>query len=157
MSPLGVNPAELRSTLRVVLRAIDRHLTSINGNRQWRKEVIARFRAWPDQPLPSNLDATSLAAAAQGSVRTTQQPQTLAGAPVPSRLISPAGHHPTPAQALALARDWAELANNIARHKELLLSYNIGLDVDERTKRMVEATARRVGFALPDTPTASKT
>lgn len=69
--------------------------------------------------------------------------------PVVDRPISPCGHTLTPAQALALARDWAELANNIARHKDLLLSYNIGLDVDERTKRMVEATARRVGFAMP--------
>lgn len=55
----------------------------------------------------------------------------------------------SPQQALALARDWAALANNIAHHRELLASYNIGLDVDERTKRMVEATAKRMGFALP--------
>lgn len=33
--------------------------------------------------------------------------------------------------------------------QELLSSYNLGLDPDERNKRMVEATARRVGFALP--------
>jgi hypothetical protein len=34
--------------------------------------------------------------------------------------------------------------------QELLQRYNIGVDPEERNKRMVEATARRVGFALPD-------
>jgi hypothetical protein len=33
----------------------------------------------------------------------------------------------------------------------LLTSYNIGVDPDQRNKRMVEATARRVGFELPKT------
>lgn len=33
--------------------------------------------------------------------------------------------------------------------QELLASYNLGVDPDERNRRMVEATARRVGFALP--------
>jgi hypothetical protein len=51
---------------------------------------------------------------------------------------------------LQLAKDYAAYISNISNHKRLLVEYNIGLDVDERTKRMVEATARRVGFALPD-------
>ncbi|GLC35740.1 hypothetical protein PLESTB_000489400 [Pleodorina starrii] len=146
-----VSPAEVRSALRAVLRAVDRHLTHINGNRQWRQEVIARFRATPQQSLPSSTTVTSPSAAASQAAEPGSTTATASSLP-----ISPAGHPPTPAQALALAREWAELANNIARHKELLLSYNIGLDVDERTKRMVEATARRVGFALPSTSASGK-
>ncbi|KAI8474900.1 MAG: hypothetical protein J3K34DRAFT_517760 [Monoraphidium minutum] len=42
---------------------------------------------------------------------------------------------------LQLARDYTDLA--------LLRSYNLGLDPEERNKKMVEATARRVGFAMP--------
>lgn len=30
------------------------------------------------------------------------------------------------------------------------MTYNIGHDDDDRTKRMVEATARRMGFAMPN-------
>ncbi|GLI68907.1 hypothetical protein VaNZ11_013458 [Volvox africanus] len=165
MSHVNVSPAEVRSALRAVLRAVDRHLTHINGNRQWRQEVIAQFRGKQEQSLANSTNSSSSIAAVSGltqnlkSVQTgTLQPQsqhlTSAGSLVcrpslPIGPIAPVGRPPTPAQAVALAREWAELANNIARHKELLLSYNIGLDVDERTKRMVEATARRVGFALP--------
>ncbi|GIL72809.1 hypothetical protein Vretimale_4491 [Volvox reticuliferus] len=162
-----VNPAEVRSALRAILRAVDRHLTHINGNRQWRQEVIARFRAGGEQSLANSTNSSPPSAAVVGVTQNLESVQTVSGTLQaqsqhlnsaaslgrrPSSLIgpiAPVGHPPTAAQALALAREWAELANNIARHKELLLSYNIGLDVDERTKRMVEATARRVGFALP--------
>jgi hypothetical protein len=33
--------------------------------------------------------------------------------------------------------------------QKLLVEYNIGIESDERNRRMVEATARRVGFELP--------
>jgi hypothetical protein len=33
--------------------------------------------------------------------------------------------------------------------QELLRTYNIGVDDDERSKQMVEAVSRRVGLALP--------
>lgn len=38
----------------------------------------------------------------------------------------------------------------------LLTTYNIGLEEDERTKQMVEAVARRVGFQLPKPGANSK-
>jgi len=42
-----------------------------------------------------------------------------------------------------------------ARAQALLEEYNIGLDQEEREKRMVTATASRVGFALPTEPKPS--
>ncbi|GIL43164.1 hypothetical protein Vafri_981 [Volvox africanus] len=167
MSHVNVSPAEVRSALRAVLRAVDRHLTHINGNRQWRQEVIAQFRGKQEQSLVNSTNSSPSTAAVTGVTHNLKSVQTASGIlqaqsqhltfatslgsrpSLPIGPIAPVGRPPTPAQAVALAREWAELANNIARHKELLLSYNIGLDVDERTKRMVEATARRVGFALP--------
>ncbi|KAG2495697.1 hypothetical protein HYH03_006297 [Edaphochlamys debaryana] len=144
-SPSGVSPAEVRSALRAVLRAVDRHLTPVSGNQQWRKEVLARFRA----PASTTEEQSSASASASASSGASPAPS---GIPTWARPIAPSGSAPTPAQAIVMAREWAALAENIAKHKELLLSYNIGLDVDERTKKMIEATARRVGFALPDAP-----
>mmetsp|Transcript_24846 Transcript_24846/g.54100 ORF Transcript_24846/g.54100 Transcript_24846/m.54100 type:complete len:111 (+) Transcript_24846:33-365(+) len=97
-----------RSTLRGLLRAIDQHVTSISGNRQWREFVLAEFRA--------------------GASLEDQKA-------IESRLN--------------LARDYTLLVSNVAHHKNLLITYNIGVDPDERNKKMVEAVAKRVGFALP--------
>ncbi|KAG2442810.1 hypothetical protein HXX76_002889 [Chlamydomonas incerta] len=153
----SVSPAEVRSVLRTVLRAVDRHLTPASGSQLWRQEVLSRFRAGAAGAAGApgaGASPASASAPASAAAADPQQPGPSGRGP-PGAFdrsalpIAPAGRAPTPAQALAAAREWAELANNIARHKELLLSYNIGLDVDERTKRMVEATARRVGFALP--------
>ncbi|PNG99005.1 hypothetical protein TSOC_015225, partial [Tetrabaena socialis] len=138
--------AEARSALRALLRAVDRHLTPVAGNTQWRRHVLERFRQPPAQQPPSSAAPPPPPAASSAS-------SSAASSSAAARPIAPAGMPPTPAQALAAAREWAALARNIASHKALLLSYNIGLDVDARTKRMVEATARRVGFALPDLPT----
>lgn len=131
--------------LRAVLRAVDRHLTPASGSPVWRKEVMSRFRAGGTSTSTSPA-STRAATDSQPGSSGRAAPDGFDRAALP---IAPAGRAPTPGQALAAAREWAELAANIARHKQLLLSYNIGLDVDERTKRMVEATARRVGFALP--------
>ncbi|MEW5304849.1 MAG: hypothetical protein WDW36_007430 [Sanguina aurantia] len=53
---------------------------------------------------------------------------------------------------LHLAEDYTELVKNVALHRTLLRSYNIGIDPDERTKDMVTKTANRVGFAMPNDP-----
>ncbi|KAF8073237.1 hypothetical protein HT031_000898 [Scenedesmus sp. PABB004] len=50
---------------------------------------------------------------------------------------------------LLLAQEYADLLDNVAHHRALLASYNIGLDPDERNKEMVAKTAARVGFSLP--------
>jgi hypothetical protein len=105
------SPAEVRATLRAVLRAVDRYITPINGSTQWRKEVLTRFRA--GQPCQDGSSPTASGAGGGGRVLALQP-------------TAPAGTAPSPAQALATARDWVLLANNIAGHKELLASYNIG-------------------------------
>lgn len=37
--------SEARQALRKILRAVDQHLTSVNGNKQWRDHVIKEFRS----------------------------------------------------------------------------------------------------------------
>ena len=37
--------SEAKQALRQVLRAVDRHLTSVNGNKQWRDHIIEEFRS----------------------------------------------------------------------------------------------------------------
>ncbi|KAL3151518.1 hypothetical protein ABBQ38_012517 [Trebouxia sp. C0009 RCD-2024] len=37
--------SEARQALRKILRAVDQHLTSANGNKQWRDHVIKEFRS----------------------------------------------------------------------------------------------------------------
>lgn len=36
--------SEAKQALRQILRAIDQHLTSVNGNKQWRDHVVEEFR-----------------------------------------------------------------------------------------------------------------
>lgn len=37
--------SEARQALRKILRAVDQHLTSVNGNKQWRDHIIKEFRS----------------------------------------------------------------------------------------------------------------
>lgn len=37
--------SEARQALRKILRAVDQHLTSVNGNKQWRDHVIKEFKS----------------------------------------------------------------------------------------------------------------
>jgi hypothetical protein len=34
-----------KSALRLLLRAVDRHVTSVAGNQQWRQHILQQFRA----------------------------------------------------------------------------------------------------------------
>eukprot|EP00877_Chromochloris_zofingiensis_P011387 jgi/Chrzof1/6501/Cz18g13190.t1 len=100
---------EARHVLRQLLRSIDRNLTSVAGNTQWRDYVLQQFR--------DNAHVMDSVKRQQG---------------------------------LQLAKDYAVLISNIAHHRELLTRYGIGLNPDARNKSMVEATAKRVGFTLPE-------
>jgi len=44
------------------------------------------------------------------------------------------------------------LIGGVHRRKELLLSYNIGVPVEEREKDMNKRAAKLVGLAMPDDP-----
>ena len=37
--------SEARQALRKILRAVDQHLTSVNGNKQWRDHIVKEFRS----------------------------------------------------------------------------------------------------------------
>ncbi|KAK9918217.1 hypothetical protein WJX75_002323 [Coccomyxa subellipsoidea] len=53
---------------------------------------------------------------------------------------------------LQIAKDYAQLVQDVHYEKELLLSYNIGIDPDERQRSMIERTAHLVGLQLPIVP-----
>ncbi|KAL4443321.1 hypothetical protein ABPG75_011058 [Micractinium tetrahymenae] len=52
-------------------------------------------------------------------------------------------------RALQEARDYAFLINSVREHKELLLSYNIGIAVEQREKDMNARAAQLVGLQVP--------
>ncbi|KAL4418885.1 hypothetical protein ABPG77_010054 [Micractinium sp. CCAP 211/92] len=52
-------------------------------------------------------------------------------------------------RALQDARDFAFLINSVREHKELLLSYNIGIPVEQREKDMNARAANMVGLQVP--------
>ncbi|KAK9863719.1 hypothetical protein WJX84_001580 [Apatococcus fuscideae] len=54
------------------------------------------------------------------------------------------------AELVEYARDQAELINAVQYQRELLLSYNIGVEQDVTQKKVRERTAARVGLRLPD-------
>lgn len=53
-------------------------------------------------------------------------------------------------QNLKLARDYVFYLNSVHHHKELLFSYNIGVDRSDEMKRVVGKSAASVGLRLPD-------
>lgn len=127
--------AEARAALRALLRCVDRHLTGVAGNTQWRDHVRAEFRR-PLLRAAGGGGATSSSGSSGSSIDNDDDAVVVEAEAERARRIR-------------LARDYVLLADNIAHHRQLLASYNLGVDPDERNKRMVEATARRVGFALP--------
>ncbi len=138
--------------LRGLLRAIDRHLTAVAGNPQWRAHVLAEFRR--------GAAAEGGAGGAAGGLQLAREY---------TRLIDNIAHHRVrhrTLQCISARRHYSSSssfypntapASHALQHTHpprpcrqgLLTGYNLGLDPDERNKRMVEATARRVGFAMP--------
>ncbi|PRW50770.1 hypothetical protein C2E21_5640 [Chlorella sorokiniana] len=55
--------------------------------------------------------------------------------------------------ALQEARDYVFLIESVREHKDLLLSYNIGIPVDQREKDMNARAANLVGLQVPPTET----
>jgi hypothetical protein len=52
-------------------------------------------------------------------------------------------------QWLAQASDYARLIDNIRENRELMLSYNIGIPVDQRERDMNAKAAQYVGLQMP--------
>ncbi|KAL2635021.1 hypothetical protein R1flu_006500 [Riccia fluitans] len=52
-------------------------------------------------------------------------------------------------QKLLLAKDYAMLVNSVHYHKNLLLSYNIGVDREAEQQARLKDTAQRVGLQMP--------
>jgi hypothetical protein len=48
------------------------------------------------------------------------------------------------------AQDYAFLIDSIREHKELLESYNIGIDIKDREKGMQQRAAAHVGLQIPE-------
>lgn len=137
--------------LRGLLRAIDRNVTSVAGNTQWRQEALARFRVGPAiGGAHAGHAGPGGDAAARRADGTGAGPRMAVAGPGATT-----GRGTWTDSELKIAKDITTLVNTIAQHQDLLKTYNIGLDGDERTKRMVEATARRMGFALPQAPGAA--
>ncbi|KAJ7562604.1 hypothetical protein O6H91_03G076900 [Diphasiastrum complanatum] len=51
---------------------------------------------------------------------------------------------------LDLVKDYVTLISSVHQHKELLLSYNIGVDREAEHAERLKNTAQRVGLQLPD-------
>lgn len=52
-------------------------------------------------------------------------------------------------KSIALAKDYAYLVKSIHAHKDLLISYNIGVDREVEQSARLKDTANRVGLSLP--------
>jgi hypothetical protein len=50
---------------------------------------------------------------------------------------------------LALAKDYAYLVKSVHAHKDLLMSYNIGVDREVEQSARLQDTANRVGLSMP--------
>lgn len=177
-----------RAVLRQLLRALDAHVTSVAGNRQWRDHVLTSFRANAGlqdvqrqqallllaaeyAELIANIghhqvgrrralltwlaaSRQQLSRAAQGAGRARVRACPLRRRWCRHRVPGTTQQHACACvilsrQCVALPMPCPARACHPAPHQHLLATYNIGVDPDARNKRMVEATAARVGFKLP--------
>ena len=168
--------AEARAVYRLLLRAVDRNITSATGNTAWRQQVAAEFR----RGAGAAADPAAAAAALQlardyaflitsvrehkvsPTVLPSEASLTWAGsygvscsfqveaAPPGGSGAKPPMHVPHLASSQARPSPSAACVENGAQ--ELLLSYNIGLDVGAREKQMNQRAANLVGLSIPPRP-----
>lgn len=127
--------SEVRQALRQVLRAVDQHLTSVNGNKQWRDHVIKEFRSAANSGSPA------------------LQKQKLQEAKDYAYLVNSVQEH----RVSCAHSSAANLAVYLPRAKNrasfalqaLLLSYNIGVDREQERRKLMSDTAARVGLRMP--------
>lgn len=145
--------AEARAALRALLRAIDRHLTPVAGNVQWRNAALAAFRQAPAAASSGGAAGLQVARDCAALIDGVAHHRVRLRPPPPRRCMQQrAFHGPMLCGAAVFLRPITLLTVHMCALKQtqgLLSSYNLGVDPNERNKRMVEATARRVGFAMP--------
>ena len=130
--------SEARQALRQVLRAVDRHLTSVNGNKQWRNHIIQEFRRnsaveSPEiqkQKLRQVNDYTFLVSSVQEHKVGRSH-----------RLLNVHG--------LKRSNDFSNMHQGFLITQALLLSYNIGVDREQERRKLMSDTAERVGLRMP--------
>lgn len=128
--------SEARQALRMILRAVDQHLTSVNGNKQWRDHIIKEFRS------------------AASSNNTAAQKQKLQEAKDYAYLVNSVQEHRVSLTNLqnATAMHAASLQfshTSLVPSQALLLSYNIGVDREQERRKLMSDTAARVGLRMP--------
>ena len=109
-----------RSALRVVLRAVDKHVTSASGATAFREHVLELFRAGGGAGGDGGSRAPSI-----------QREDVVA-----AKLVA--------------AEEYAALVNAVHAHKEMLFDYGHSLDKEREQLRKATNTARYVGLEMPE-------
>lgn len=151
-----MSAAEARQVLRSLLRAVDRNITSATGSKQWREFVIAQFRRGAAQGDSADREVALQEArdyvfviesvrehkASRSAQHMGGGPSHLAGPPLP----------PPPCCRCLLACE-RELSDSLPSMpsfpQDLLLSYNIGIPIDQRERDMNARAAQLVGLQVP--------
>lgn len=156
---LGMTASPARSALRGLIRAVNRNVTSVAGNRQWRDFIIASAREQPSDPQLGH-DRLVLAKDLTFLINNVKHHQARCMGCMGRSLSFMAAIVFAASEACTCTRCHAFMGSIPFLHlacyaiQELLSRYNIGVDPDERNKKMVEAVAKRVGFKLPEEPKA---
>lgn len=157
-----MSAAEARQVLRTLLRAIDRNITGITGNKQWREFARLEFRRGTALADAAERQAVLQVAKDYAFLITSVRYHKVR--PIPRRraghdavsaaqqyLPSPcAACRPRlPVTASLPASPHLQLPALAACLQELLLSYNIGISSDHREKGMNVRAANMVGLQMP--------
>jgi hypothetical protein len=141
---------ETRHALRALLKAVDKHLTRVAGNTQWRDEIVTQSRV----PIVNELDRQHRLSLMQDMlfwIHNIQEHTVMMQGRRHGGLhaCSQPPAAPLCMRALGVKRIPLPPPHPI---QSLLKRYNIGKDADDRNKEMVAAVAKRVGFKLPESP-----
>ena len=150
-----MSAAEARQVLRTLLRAVDRNITGITGNRQWREFAVAEFRRGAALADPAERQAALQAAKDYAFLITSVREHKV-------RRVKATGW----GRGLAARRSSASCRRRLVLLltllslllspgcpalplQELLLSYNIGISSEHREKGMNTRAANLVGLQMP--------
>ena len=153
-----MSAAEARQVLRALLRAVDRNITSATGSKQWREFVIAQFRRGAAQGDIADREVALQEARDYvfliESVREHKASRWARCMGGEHRQVMALPPPPPPAAAAACGLQTAQEPRPPPccppqPLQDLLLSYNIGIPVDQREKDMNARAAQLVGLQVP--------